>query len=179
MRLQDDQLRICEGNCLHYFRNVWIAAAIDAFTLKLAQLLEHDLAIIPSHLRVNTSMENLLRAIDKEFNLTANYPKGKGDMFHDWWMEKYYPGELLMPVVRTLGGARQDLAIEGAPAVYMNHKFYVSFLHERLSNKLTDNILEHNIFIILESVEMIALLHICSILYGYLSANKMASGKDT
>ena len=67
--------------------------------------------------------------MDKEFNFTANYAKGDGDQFHDW-MRRYHPGELMMPVIRTLGGDRQDSLFEGALPVYMGRKFFVQFLHE-------------------------------------------------
>ena len=43
--------------------------------------------------------------------------KGDGNQFHDW-MRRYHPGELMMPVIRTLGGDRQDSSFEGALPVY-------------------------------------------------------------
>ncbi len=61
-----------------------------------------------------------LRAVDKEFSLPANYPKGHGDMFK-YWLELNHPGALLVPVERS-SGSRQDLACEGAAAVYWNRK---------------------------------------------------------
>ena len=70
--------------------------------------LKDELAAIEGRLRVSTSMESLLRAIDKEFSLCANYPKGHGELFRIW-MEKHHPGALLLHVVRT-GGSRQARA---------------------------------------------------------------------
>eukprot|EP00957_Ditylum_brightwellii_P012127 915698-Ditylum_brightwellii.AAC.1 len=75
-------------------------------------------------------MESLLRAVDKEFSLCANYPKGHGDLFYEW-IEHNRPGVLLLHVERA-SGSRQDLAVEGAGAVYWNHRFWVEFLDERL-----------------------------------------------
>jgi hypothetical protein len=60
--------------------------------------------------------EAVLRAIDKEFSLPANYPKGHGDMFLHW-LKRNHPGALLVPVERT-AGSRQDLAAEGAAAMF-------------------------------------------------------------
>jgi hypothetical protein len=38
--------------------------------------------------------EAVLRAIDKEFSLPANYPKGHGDMFLHW-LKRNHPGACL------------------------------------------------------------------------------------
>ena len=97
-----------------------------------------DLANINYCYRVTTSMESVLRAVDKEFSLPANYPKGHGDQFKHW-LHMYHPGVLLVAVQRT-SGSRQDLAVEGAAAIYWNRKYYVEFLDERLSTD-GDNIL--------------------------------------
>jgi hypothetical protein len=63
----------------------------------------------------------VLCAVDKEFSLPANYPKGHGDMFLHW-LRMNHPGALLVPVQRT-AGSRQDLAAEGAAAVFWNRRY--------------------------------------------------------
>ncbi len=92
--------------------------------------------------------------MDKEFNFTANYPKGHGDAFHDL-MRSYHPGEPMMPVIRPLGGDPQDSSFEGALPVYMGCKFFVQFLHKELCSSLKENILQTNMFIILRATEII------------------------
>ena len=67
-----------------------------------------------------TRMDAVLLAIDKEFSLPANYPKGHGDMLLHW-LKNNHPEVLMAPVQRT-SGSRQDLAAEGAAAVYWNRK---------------------------------------------------------
>eukprot|EP00965_Chrysotila_dentata_P135986 4495606-Pleurochrysis_carterae.AAC.2 len=47
------------------------------------------------------------------------------------WVERCHPRALLLHVERTKG-SRQDLAFEGAGAVYMNCAFWVEFLDERI-----------------------------------------------
>ena len=106
------------------------------------------LAVIPPHLRVKCDIGNVCRCVDKEFNKTANYAKGHGDAFDDW-MRRYHPGELMMPVIRTLGGDQQDSLFEGALPVYMGRKFFVQFLHKELCSNTKENILQTNLFIIL------------------------------
>ncbi len=82
----------------------------------LNEFLANDLEAIDFWYRVSTMFEAVLCAIDKEFSLPANYPKGHGDMFLHW-LKRNHPGALLVPVERT-AGSRQDLAAEGAAAVY-------------------------------------------------------------
>ena len=81
----------------------------------------------------------MLRAIDKEFSLCANYPKGHGELFREW-IEVKYPGILLLHVERA-SGSRQDLCVEGAGAVFWNRKYWLEFLDERLRTP-GDNILQ-------------------------------------
>ena len=92
--------------------------------------------------------------MEKKFSLPANYPKVHGNEFKHL-LNLNRPGALLVPVART-SGSRQDLEVEGAAAVYWNLKYYVDFLDEIL-NVARDNILQENIFIVLTSVDMIAL----------------------
>ena len=98
----------------------------------------------------------------KKFSLPANYPKGHGDQFKHW-LHMYHPGVLLVAVQRT-SGSRQDLAVEGAAAVYWNRKYYVEFPDERLSAD-GDNILQENLFIVLSSMEMIAMTRVYAIFH--------------
>ena len=112
------------GSYFNHLRNVWIGAIEILLSRKVTQILLEELAVIPPHLRVECDIGNVCRCVDKEFNFTANYAKGDGDQFHDW-MRRYHPGELMMPVIRTLGGDRQDSLFEGALPVYMGRKFFV------------------------------------------------------
>jgi hypothetical protein len=107
-------------------------------------------------------------------------------MFHAW-METFHPGSLFIPVMRVLNGNQQDAAFGGAFPLYVGRSHMVAFLNEGLcagktrcfmihtSNafKLTscsfqgisENILQRNLFIILESSEMKAQLRLCSIFF--------------
>jgi hypothetical protein len=73
--------------------------------------------------------------------------------------------ELMMPIIRTLGGDRQDSLFEGALQIYMGRKFFVQFLHEELCSSSKENILQTNMFIVLGATKMIAQLHIASIVF--------------
>ena len=141
---------------------MWVGAVCKMMNRKLTQLLKHDLAIIPSHLRVKCDILNIERCIDKAFNGTANHKKGSGDQFMDQ-MKNKHPDTFLMPVIRVLGGNRQDAQFEAAVPAYYNRLKYVDFLHEDLCT--TENILLTNLFVILESVEMIAQLRVGSIFF--------------
>ena len=90
-------------------------------------LFEVYLSIILYHLRVKFDLDNLCRTCDKEFNGTANYALGHGEQFMQW-MSTYRLGELLMPIVQSLGGKRQDGLFEGALPVFMARHYCVAFL---------------------------------------------------
>ena len=143
---------------------MWIGAIEIYLSRKITQILVKELALIPSHLCVKCDIDNVCRCVDKEFNFAANYPKGHGDAFHDW-MRRYHSGELVMTIIRTLGGDHQDSLFEGALPVYMGRKFFVKFLHEELCSSTKENILQMDMFIILRSTEMIAQLRIASIVF--------------
>ena len=82
----------------------------------LRKNLINDLDSIDTKLCASPKIENILRAVDKEFSLTGNYPKGLGELFRRW-METNHPGAILFHVERA-SGSRQDLCVEGAGAIY-------------------------------------------------------------
>lgn len=155
-----------EYDCMHHLRNVWFGNMEKALTKTLNAILRSDLDLIDPKLRVTASISAIIRAIDKEFSLSANYPKGHGELFREW-MRENYPGELLLHVERA-SGSRQDLCTEGSMAILMNYPFYVEFLdyhlRKRGKNKKT-SILQENLFVALTSEEMIALVRLLSILH--------------
>ena len=119
-----------EIDCWNHLRNVWLGATTKALTGRLKESLQEELAAINTRLRVGTDMVLVLRVADKEFSLCANYPKGHGDEFKEW-IARVHPKALLLHVIRT-AGSRQDLAFDGARALYMNRHYWVEFLDERL-----------------------------------------------
>ena len=160
----DQRLHCLEVDCYNHLRNVWLGGMAKALTARLKEELHDQLEAIDWRLRVSTSMESVLRALDKEFSLNANYAKGHGQLFFEW-IRCNHPGELLLHVERA-SGSRQDLAVEGAGALYFNRIYYIEFLDERLRTCGAEgNILQENLFIILSSVEMIAQARVCSIVH--------------
>ena len=153
---------IMQQACHNHLRNVWFGAVTKSLSSYLDKILQCDLDAICFKYRVSTMMDAVLRSIDKEFSLPANYPKGHGKEFKHW-MRTNHPGALLLPVQRT-SGSRQDLAVEGAAAVYWNRRYYVPFLNEALKSH-KDNILQNNLFTVLTSMEMIALSRVFAILH--------------
>ena len=61
-----------------------------------------------------------------------------------------------MPIVRSLGGKRQDGPFEGSLPVFMARRYFVAFIHHYLCCINSDNILQHNLFITLSCFEVIA-----------------------
>ena len=148
--------------CWQHLRNIWFGAGTKApLSIHMTTFLKDHLDIIDSRLRVGTSSEACQRAIEKNFGLTNNYAKGEGEVFHPH-MKKCHPGALLFNLERV-SGSRQDIAVEGACAVYWNRPYYVEFLFDRLSVNDSDNILRENLWIILTSKEMVAMFRTLSI----------------
>ncbi len=111
-------------------------------------------------------LSNKIRAVDKEFSLLANYPKGHGEIFLNW-MRANHPGELLVHVERPTA-SRQDLCMEGCMAIYMNYPYYNEFCDTSLQKpKGTDkgSILQQNLFVALKTSELVALSPFLSILH--------------
>ena len=153
-------------DCMNHNRNVWFKAMEAALTEKLNGILKSDLEEIDPRLRVTASISAIIRAIDKEFSLSANYPKGHGELFLEW-IRKHHPGELLMHIERA-SGSRQDLCTEGCLPILMNYPYYLEFLDEALRKREKNkqaSILQRNLFIALGSSEMIALVRLLSIIH--------------
>ena len=89
-------------DCMHHLRNVWIGAMEKKLTKHLNMILHVDIDNLDSCLRVSASISAIIRAVDKEFSLSANYPKGHGEMFLEW-MRKHHPWELLLHIERASG----------------------------------------------------------------------------
>ena len=82
------------------------------------QLVSDDLDIIPPHLRMQCVLTNLVRMIDKEINPRGDYIKGHGD--HFWhYMNTYHQGATFLPIIRVMGGARQDGSFEASLPLYV------------------------------------------------------------
>ena len=95
-----------------------------------AHLLD-SLEDIDDELRVSPNFMTFARAIDKEFSLCANYPKGHGAIFQEWMINNH-SGELLFHVERALSGGRQDVVSMAAPAIYWNRNYFVEFLDDMI-----------------------------------------------
>ena len=115
---------------------------------------------IDARLRVEIDIGAITIAVDKFFNLTANYPKGDGDLFKAR-MEEHHSDALSPHVVSTNGG-RQDVLSESAGPIYMNRLLYVECLYRRLRAIDSSNILADNMFIVLSSLQMVALVRAMS-----------------
>ena len=137
---------------MNYFRNVWFGNVDKALSTHLNAHLRSSLDEIDPQLRVTASISAVIRAIDKEFSLLSNYPKGHGEMFHEW-VREYYLGILLLHVERA-ASSRQDLCTKGSLPVYMNYPNYIEFLDSALRKprKIKNesaSILQKNLFVVL------------------------------
>ena len=164
--------------CHNHLRNVWVKNVLFSLNDFMRGHLHDSLDEIAEELRVSPSFLTFARAIDKEFSLCANYPKGDGAIFQGWMKEKH-AGELLLHVERAASGGRMDVASMAALAIYWNRNYYVEFLDEmKTYSEKDDNILRNNLHSMLISVEMVSVARLWSILHiaivmpmRYLAAN--------
>jgi hypothetical protein len=124
-------------DCMNHLRNVWFGSVENNLTKDLNLHLSASLDEIYPKLKVTASMSALTCAVDKEFSLSANYPKSHGKLFLEW-IREYNPGVLLLRV-ESIAGSRQDLCTEGSMAIYMNYKYYVEFLDMMLRKTRRSN----------------------------------------
>ena len=106
-----------EVDCWNHLRNVWLGGITKKLSIFLRDSMSSKIDCIDTRLRVTTNIDAILRAVDKEFSLAANYPKGHGELFGKW-MDTHHPGAMLLHVERTTR-SRQDLCVEGAGAIYI------------------------------------------------------------
>ena len=75
--------------CNNHLRNVWFGEIEKSLTKELNKILQSSLDKIDSTLCVTLSTSAIIRAIDKELSLLANYPKVHGELFLEWTQEIY------------------------------------------------------------------------------------------
>ena len=80
-------------------------------------------------------------------------------------MNCYHPTAYIYAVSQACGGSLQDIGVENAIAVLINVPYYQDFLIRRMRCGYGDGILEHNLFMLLRSIKMIAFLRVLSIIH--------------
>ena len=63
---------------MNHLRNVWLGGMEKALTGHLNNVMHADLDVIDPRLWIQACISAIVRAVDKEFSLSANYPKGRG-----------------------------------------------------------------------------------------------------
>ena len=157
-----------EFYCMHHLCNVWIRSTEKDITSDINNILHVSLENIDPRIWVSSSISAVIRAVEKKFSLSANCPKVHGDMFGEWILQ-LYPGALLLYVERA-AGSRQDLCTEGCLPIIMNYPYYLEFLYwmlKKTGNNDKASLLQRNLFVVLGSVEMIALDRLLSIIHIY------------
>ena len=150
-------------NCHNHLRNVWVKNVLLSLNDFMRAHLFDSLEEIADELRVSPNFMTFARAIDKEFSLCANYPKGHGAIFQQW-MADNHKGELLLHVERAISGGRQDVVSMASLAIYWNRNYYVEFLDDmKTYTDKDDNILVSNLHAMLISKEMVAMARLWSV----------------
>ena len=149
------------GDCHQHLRNIIINAMAIAATAHLKEKLEDDLAEFSSFDRMSVDGMDLIRAIWKEMHPGQQYAKGKGREFHAW-VRKHYPSAMFVPF-ENAKGSRQDMAFDGALAIFANRQMALDFLHGLVNVPRADNTLEKFLWRVMRCNEMTALLRVCTL----------------
>ena len=81
-------------DCTYHIKNFIVGGISKSCCAHAKEEASDDLNDIGTRLRVKVDIMRVMRAMDKEFNLSRNYPKGNGDIFHSF-IEECYPQTLL------------------------------------------------------------------------------------
>ena len=81
-------------------------------------------------LRVIVGMKLIIRSMDKEFNLSSNYPKGDGDAFKAF-IKEHCPKKLLQHF-KSVNNNRQDVVTESSGPMCYNLPLRVEYFDNRL-----------------------------------------------
>ncbi len=93
--------------------------------------------------------------------------------------ETHHPGKRYLPIVRVLGGARQDASFEGALPIYDGRHDIMSFINNQICASEKENLLETSLFMMLGCMEVTATLNIASIFYlAVIMPMRWLSGKS-
>ena len=129
--LYKEKYGVYEGYCFNHIRDVWIGTVHQQVNSHIHKKLEQSFKEFPSRNRVSTNIKDVIFSVHKEFSLVANYAKGHGQIFRDWFI-KNHAGEFLFTTERS-DGSRQDIVAIGAIGIYYNRNVYLEFLDERMT----------------------------------------------
>jgi hypothetical protein len=149
------------GDCMQHLRNILLDAMTGAATSHLASELEESLKAFSSFERMSTDIMQLIRALYKQLHHKGEYAKGKQRDFQHWLLTMH-PTAFFLPFERANGG-RQDLAFDGAVAIYANRVLICEFHHGLVFTPGHSNILEDFIWHTLSCVEMVALTRVLTL----------------
>jgi hypothetical protein len=106
--MPSNKLKLYQGDCHNHTWCVWFGHISNYLGHKLEEHLREDLKLIPNQLHDTCCLSKILIQVDKEYNLTANNPKGHGDDFNDWLCQ-YHP--LLLMSTNSLFLWRQSTGL--------------------------------------------------------------------
>lgn len=141
--------------------------------------LQQELDTFSSWERMSTDFSQLLRASFKEFHHSCRYYKGQGRTYFVW-LRDTYPTDFTIHLERADGGrqakdlahkfpvipgpgihvcdcAAQDLDYDAAVPMYVNRRFFVEFLHDRVFVPQHSNILEDFLYVTFRSTQFVAM----------------------
>ena len=122
--------KVYVGQCHAHLRNIIINAMAARGTESLKNELSESLAEFSSFDRMSVDGNDLIRAVFKELHEGGEYAKGKSREY--WaWARLHHASEMLLGF-ECANGSRQDIAFDGAVAIFWNRKIILEFLKSLL-----------------------------------------------
>ena len=128
--LYKDKLDVYEGYCFIHICDVWAGNVHKGVSSWAKDTLKTNLKNISHVWRVSYDVKDIIHSLHKAFSLTANYPKGCGQLFRKFFLEKH-AGEYLFQTKHT-ASLRQDIVAMGSLVLYYDRNVYLEFLADRM-----------------------------------------------
>lgn len=142
-------------DCWQHLRNIFLAEMSAAQAKHVQAELQPELDTFGAWERMSTDFSQLLRASFKEFHHSCRYYKGQGRSY-SVWLRETHPTDFTIHLERADGG-RQDLDYDAAVPLYVNRKYFIQFLHERVFLQKHSNILEDFLYVTFSCMQYVAM----------------------
>ena len=196
-------LKVYSVLCWHHLRCVWFGGIDQELSKYLREQFQDELKAIDEGMveaslgnyniqdqgdaqanqdtdRVDASIRNVARAVEKLFCPKGLYEKGDQMEFAQFMIDEF-PGVLLMHLERACSGSRMDICCEAALAILVNRKYYLVYLQRRIlwNRDKKKNKLIRALQAILASRRMTACLRVmCIFDVAIVKKHRMFAGKS-
>ena len=129
-KLYKHEWGVYKGYCFTHIRDICIGTVHTKITAHVHIQLEELSNEFHYSSPVSTNIKEVMYSVHKEFRLVANYAKGHGQIFRDWFIKKHVRKFLL--TIEQTSSSSQDIVAMGVIGIYYNRNVYLQFLDKRM-----------------------------------------------